>query len=146
METMQPILAMMIVWMAEKVSCVGPMGGSVGRGGITGYCLHCSCLQHNFTRDIPPCVDAWLSSIPYGSQFDLSVMLIKHSKHVCWIKSPLLCSRLPVFIKIHSPPKFTVSICTQQTTSLLHTHASAFSPRDSFSPFSKGQNIQVLAD
>lgn len=61
---MQPILAMAIVWMAEKVSCVRPVGGSVGRGGITGYCFHCSCLQYNLTMDIPLCVDTCLSSIP----------------------------------------------------------------------------------
>lgn len=144
---MQPVLAMTTVWMAEKVSCVRPVGGSVGRGGITGYCFHCSCLQHNLIVDIPSCLDSWQSSIPYGSQFNLSVMLIKYSKYVYCIKPSLLCSRWLVFIKIYSHPKFRVSICTQQTTSILHKHTSSIRrPGDSFSPFSKGQNVQVPVD
>lgn len=56
METMQPILAMVIVWVAEKVSLFKSVGGSMGRAGITGCCFHHSCLQHNLTMDIP---QAW---------------------------------------------------------------------------------------
>lgn len=84
-----------------EVSCARLVGGSVGRGGITGHFFHCSCLARNFTVDIPPCVKAWLSSIPWGSWVNPSVMLIKYSRHLCWIKPPLLCSSQPV---LHQNP------------------------------------------
>lgn len=100
---MWPISGMAIAWMAGKVSCARLVGGSVGRGEITGHCVHCSCLPRNLTVGIPPCVKAWLSSIPWGSLFSLSVMLIKFSRHMSWIKPSLLCSSQPVFTKIHSP-------------------------------------------
>lgn len=84
-----------------EVSCDGLVGGSLGRGEITGPFFHCFSLAHSLTVGIPPWVKAWLSSIPWRPWFNLSAMLIKYSRHLCWIKAPLLCSSQPV---LHQNP------------------------------------------